>query len=97
MKHSTKAETDRYFAHKERRAFVHAIILFIIASAIALWLFSCNPSRNGCKATKKMSGYSYIDYPEELPYILRDSGKVDGLEHRVSGDTLYFSFNNWKR
>lgn len=87
---------EKTYSHRERQSFVHVSLILIFGAAIAIYLFGCNTPRNGCKATRTMSGYGYIDIPEELEPMLKDSGEVSGLFATVKGDTLCLEFKAYK-
>jgi len=59
------------YPHRERRSMIHFTI-FLLILVMIVCLVSCSP-QNGCRATRGMSGYSYLPSAKELkktiPYL----------------------------
>lgn len=66
----TKSKYD--YPPRQRRLMVHSwfIILFGIMLAL-MFLIRCSP-KNGCRATRKMSGYSWIKCKETSKVTVMD-------------------------
>lgn len=73
----------QYYPHRQRRMNIHGCFILLGLLIVLIYAYSCSPQKNGCNATRGMSGYSYCPTLKELranktiPYLYNlESGLI---------------------
>jgi len=52
--------------HRQHRTNVHGLFLILGLIMLLIYAYGCSPQKNGCNATRGMSGYGYCPSIKEI-------------------------------